>query len=96
MEGHAGKLMAVEWYLCVFDAAPILIVMLAFNIWHPGKLGAKGIVSRGEAFRLDDVTETGYDPKVPTRMEVKDAGRVGRMACYCGDLRLAARAALCV
>ncbi|EHK97250.1 RTM1-like protein, putative [Glarea lozoyensis ATCC 20868] len=36
--GHNGVLMTTEFFIYIFDAAPMLGVMLVFNLVHPGEL----------------------------------------------------------
>lgn len=36
--GSDGPLLATEAYLYVFDAALMLLVAAAFNVYHPGKI----------------------------------------------------------
>jgi hypothetical protein len=83
--GHAGELMAVEWYLYVFDAFLMFGVMFSLNVWHPGTIGGRDLVRGGEALRLVDLERAGWKRslnlkellKVAHRLQPKSAGRVG-------------------
>jgi len=37
-DGWNGRIITTEWYFNVFDATPIVLAMVAINIFHPGRL----------------------------------------------------------
>jgi len=37
-DGWNGRIISTEWYFNVFDATPIVLAMVAINIFHPGRL----------------------------------------------------------
>lgn len=78
MEGHAGKLMAVEWYLYAFDAVLMFGVMMTYNIWHSGRSGGEGMAKRGEVYSLNGREPENVYRSAEKRRMAREAGRVGR------------------
>lgn len=57
VEGFEGNIIVHEVYLYIFDAVPMLAVMVIFNIWYPSNLSkkaSKAIIDRETA---DSVVE---------------------------------------
>lgn len=55
--GKEGYLMQNEWPIYVFDFGPMMLVMIAVFIWHPGNL----VATEGERLELGSRAES-YEP----------------------------------